>query len=133
MRLVFIAVALVMGSSVAVADEDDNGAYALSHPDAPWWLSGQANLILQAQPGFHSPYEGDNSLRPDDHHATSYVATIYAGYELTPTTAIVVAGESAGATVYRLRSALPGSRTWTSCATPRWARPPTWVAPLSTR
>ncbi len=96
MRLVFIAVALVMGSSVAVADEDDNGAYALSHPDAPWWLSGQANLILQAQPGFHSPYEGDNSLRPDDHHATSYVATIYAGYELTPTTAIVVAGESAG-------------------------------------
>jgi high affinity Mn2+ porin len=94
MRFTLIAVALVTASSIAVADDDD--AYLLPHPDEPWWLSGQVNSILQAQPGFHSPYEGDNSLRPDNHHATSYVATIYAGYELTPTTAIVVAGESAG-------------------------------------
>jgi len=75
-----------------VAHADD---YVVPHPDAAWWLSGQANVIGQAQPGFHAPYTGDNSLRDDDHTAISLVATVYAGYELTPTTAIVVAGESA--------------------------------------
>jgi hypothetical protein len=54
------------------------------------------NLILQAQPGFHSPYEGDNSLRPHDHSALSVVGTVFAGYELTSTTTILVTGESAG-------------------------------------
>jgi hypothetical protein len=76
-----------------LARADDT--YLLDHPDAAWWLSGQLNVIGQAQPGFHAPYSGDNSFRSDDHAAVSLVATVYAGYELTPTTAIVVAGESA--------------------------------------
>src|SRR5262249_55414214 len=94
MRTAVVTSVLLAATSVAAADDSD--AYLLAHPDAPWWLSGQLNSIFQAQPGFHSPYEADNSLRPDDHDETSFVATVYAGYELTPTTAIMVAAESAG-------------------------------------
>lgn len=85
---------LVLMVSAGVARADD--LYLVDHPDARWWLSAQANSILQAQPGFQSPYEGDNSFRPDDHAQISYVATVFAGYELTSTTTIVVTGESAG-------------------------------------
>jgi hypothetical protein len=90
MRLALLVVALLAGTAHA----DD--AYLVDHPDAAWWISGQVNFILQAQPGFHSPYEGDNSFRPKDHDALSFVATAYAGYELTSTTTILVTGESAG-------------------------------------
>ncbi len=90
MRFVVLAALLL----AAPAHADD--LYLFDHPDAPWWLSGQFNSILQAEPGFHSPYQGKNSFLPDDHHAISFVATIFAGYELTSTTAIVVTGESAG-------------------------------------
>lgn len=88
-----LAAALMFVTPPARADDGDT---LLPHPDAAWWLSAQANVIGQAQPGFHSPYAGDNSFRADDHTAVSTVATIFAGYELTQTTAIVVAGESAG-------------------------------------
>ena len=92
MRLVLFA--CLVAPLVAHADPDDT---LVDHPaDARWWLSGQANAILQAQPGFHDPYDGDNSLRSDKHAALSVVGTIYGGLEITPTTAIVIAGESAG-------------------------------------
>jgi len=92
LRAAALAVAVVAAASPVRADD----GYLLDHPDAPWWLSGQLNAIGQAQPGFHAPYTGDNSFRPDDHAALSFVITAYAGYEVTPTTAIVIAGESAG-------------------------------------
>ena len=76
-----------------LARADD--AYLFDHPDAAWWLSAQLNAIAQAQPGFRAPYTGDNSFRSDDHTAVSLVATVYAGYEVTPTTAVAIAGESA--------------------------------------
>ncbi len=77
----------------AYADDDT----LAPHPeDARWWLSGQANAILQLQPGFHDPYDGPNSFRSDNHAELSIVGTIYAGYEITSTTSIVIAGESAG-------------------------------------
>jgi hypothetical protein len=85
--------ALAVAAAAPVAHADDS---LFPHPDAAWWLSSQFNAIGQAQPGFHAPYTGDNSFRSDDHTAVSVVGTVYAGYELTPTTAIVVAGESAG-------------------------------------
>nr|HEX4313522.1 carbohydrate porin [Kofleriaceae bacterium] len=87
------ALLLVMALA-ARAHADD--VYVVDHPDADWWLSGQVNAISQAQPGFHSPYQGANSLRPDDHWETSYVATVYASYRVLTWTAIVVAPESAG-------------------------------------
>jgi hypothetical protein len=96
-RVVSVAtIALLSLAATAHADDTDAGLYLLGHPDAAWWVSGQANSIWQAQPGFDSPYEGDHSFLPGDHHALSFVFTLYAGYELTPNTAIVVAGESAG-------------------------------------
>jgi hypothetical protein len=90
-----VTVALLGAAHANPADDADAASYLLPHPDAAWWLSGQANVIGQAQPGFHAPYSGDNSFRNTDHAAVSVVATVFAGYELTPTTAIVVTGESA--------------------------------------
>ncbi len=37
----------------------------LPHPDeAPYWISGQANFILQTHPSFDAKYSGPNSLQP---------------------------------------------------------------------
>jgi hypothetical protein len=88
-----IAVVVLALAARVHADPDD---YVVDHPDARWWLSGQVNIIGQAQPGFHSRYEGPHSFRTDDRGRISFVATVYGGIEVTPTTAIVVAGESAG-------------------------------------
>ena len=53
------------------------------HPDDRRWLiSGQANIIFQAHPGFHSPYQGPNSLLPQGEYKTSLVGTIFTGLQL---------------------------------------------------
>jgi carbohydrate-selective porin OprB len=53
------------------------------HPDrARWLLSGQANIIFQAHPGFHSPYSGSNSLLARGEYKTSLVGTLYTGFQL---------------------------------------------------
>lgn len=100
MRALVVLGCLLVGGSVHADDRDGNGVdddlYVIPHPATRWWLSGQLNVVSQAQPGFHSPYQGANSLRPDDHSETSYVATVYAAYEITPYTAVMIAGESAG-------------------------------------
>jgi len=55
------------------------------HSDSTrWLLSGQANIIFQAHPGFHSPYSGPNSLLARGEYKTSLVGTLYMGYELNP-------------------------------------------------
>lgn len=55
------------------------------HPDSARWLvSGQANIIFQAHPGFHSPYSGPNSLLARGEYKTSLVGTLYTGFELNP-------------------------------------------------
>jgi len=86
-------------------------AMAQSVPDAPpveaatmfrhpggsrWWLSGQLNLISQTHGRFTSPYEGDNSLRPQREQALSRLWTIYAGVTLPGHTELLVDIESAG-------------------------------------
>jgi hypothetical protein len=51
------------------------------HPDsARYLLSGQANIIFQAHPGFHSPYEGANSFQAHGEYKTSLVGTIYTAF-----------------------------------------------------
>ena len=48
------------------------------HPeDARYWLSGQANIILQGRLPFHSLYEGTNSFRNSAEYKTSMVGTLY--------------------------------------------------------
>ena len=48
---------------------------------ARYWISGQANVIFQAKPGFHSPYQGTNSFRNAPEYKTSMVETLFLGYQ----------------------------------------------------
>ena len=48
---------------------------------APWYIAGQSNIIFQAHPGFHSPYEGKNSLLGRGEYKTSLLGTLYLGYQ----------------------------------------------------
>lgn len=53
-----------------------------NHSDsAPYWISGQANIILQAHPPFHSPYQGTNSMTGAGEYKTSLIGTLYLGYQ----------------------------------------------------
>jgi high affinity Mn2+ porin len=53
------------------------------HPDAARYLiSGQANIVFQAHPGFHSPYQGANSLLPRGEYKVSMVGTLFLGLQL---------------------------------------------------
>ncbi|MFZ0339213.1 MAG: carbohydrate porin [Terracidiphilus sp.] len=67
---------------------------------ARYWVSGQANSILQMHGHFHSPYQGANSLIDDDEAKASEVSTLYLGYQLRPNTRydtdLIVDVENAG-------------------------------------
>jgi high affinity Mn2+ porin len=45
-------------------------------------LAGQANIIFQGHPGFHSPYEGTNSLLARGEYKVSMVGTLFLGLQL---------------------------------------------------
>jgi hypothetical protein len=49
---------------------------------APWFVAGQANIIFQAHPSFHSPYQGKNSLHGAGEYKTSLLGTLFLGYQL---------------------------------------------------
>jgi high affinity Mn2+ porin len=67
---------------------------------ARYWISGQTNTIFQAKPGFHSPYQGPNSLDNAPEYKTSLVETLYLGYQphhnLRYNTDLLIDFESAG-------------------------------------
>jgi len=55
------------------------------HSDSTrYLLSGQANIIFQAHPGFHSPYSGTNSLLARGEYKPSLLGTLYTAFELNP-------------------------------------------------
>src|ERR1700682_3078703 len=57
------------------------------HPETNrLWISGQANFISQWHPGFHSPYQGPNSLSPEAQDATSRVLTLFTGIRVSSST-----------------------------------------------
>jgi high affinity Mn2+ porin len=67
------------------------------HPDdSRWWLSGQVNLISQSHGRFRSPYQGENSLRPNPEQALSRLWTLYTGVKLPDHTELILDLESAG-------------------------------------
>src|SRR5271155_5813634 len=75
----------------------DSPVTLFPHSDTSrWWISGQANIILQWHPAFHSPYSGPNSFRAAGENDTSKVYTLYACLALTHSTEIFVDAESAG-------------------------------------
>lgn len=48
----------------------------------PWYIAGQANIIFQAHPPFHAPYQGTNSLHGAGEYKTSLLGTLFLGYQL---------------------------------------------------
>ncbi len=50
--------------------------------DGRYLILGQANIIFQSHPGFHSPYEGDNSFLARGEYKTSLLGTLFLGYQL---------------------------------------------------
>ena len=78
-----------------------NNLNVFPHPDhTRWYIAGQANIIAQAHPNFHSPYEGTNSLHGQGEYKASLVGTIYTGFQphrnLRYNTDFLVDVESAG-------------------------------------
>ncbi len=53
-----------------------------------YWISGQANVVLQWHPTFPAKYSGPNSLSAPAQSATTHILTLYTGYELTHTTEV---------------------------------------------
>ncbi len=84
-----LACVFTLASCLATAQNPSDGrsepeshlTMAPHSESAPYWVSGQANSILQLHGHFHSPYEGDNSLRDTFEAKASEVATLYLGYQ----------------------------------------------------
>jgi high affinity Mn2+ porin len=77
--------------------------------DSRFWLSGQANFIFQAHPGFHADYSGPHSLSPHYDKATSRVMTLYTGVRLNNSTELLVDIEEAGGTALSTGLGLAGN------------------------
>ena len=60
-----------------------------------YWISGQANIILQWHSAFPAKYSGKNSLRAAAENDTSKVYTLFLGYALTSTIEVFLDAESA--------------------------------------
>src|SRR5437763_14579354 len=65
-------------------------------PDDWLWLSGQVNLIAQADGTFTSPYAGGHSFRPVAERKLSRVLTLYTGARLGRGWELLFDLESAG-------------------------------------
>jgi len=76
--------------------DSDPQTTVFRHPEsARWYIAGQINVIFQAHPRFHAPYTAANSLKPWGQSATSRVATLYTGVQLTRSTDFLFDMESA--------------------------------------
>jgi hypothetical protein len=62
---------------------------------APWWISGQINIIFQGHPSFHALYSGPNSLQADGQTAISHVVTLYTAYQFNRSVEVLFDVESA--------------------------------------
>ncbi len=67
------------GDSVTIFPHTQTGRY---------WISGQANVILQGHGAFRAKYSGPNSLTNWAQNATTHLLTLYTGYELSQTTEV---------------------------------------------
>jgi high affinity Mn2+ porin len=85
-------------TSTGSPDEKEKGDAVTMFPHSEtsrYWISGQANIILQWHPSFPAKYSGPNSLHSKAENATSKVFTLYLGYQLTQTTEVFLDSESA--------------------------------------
>src|SRR6185369_2446852 len=92
----FAFVSLALGQSQTETPADDPSVTLFPHSQTSrYWISGQDNIIFQWHPSFDAAYSGRNSFRSTAEHATSNVATIFLGYQLTRNTEIFADAESA--------------------------------------
>ncbi len=100
------AVAILLACAVRLVAQDTQDSSPESASDDPvtmfphsqtarWWVSGQDNIISQWHPSFDAKYSGPNSFRTHFEHATSNVATLFTGLQLTNTTEIFLHFETA--------------------------------------
>ncbi len=66
------------------------------HPDARYWVSGQANFIFQANPPFDAAYNDPNSFLNGYQKATSRVVTLFTGLKLNDSLELLVDVEETG-------------------------------------
>jgi hypothetical protein len=79
------------GADPPAAGDPGSGDPATLFPHSDtgrYWISGQANVILQGHSSFPAQYSGPNSLTNWAQSATTHVLTLYTGYELTHTTEV---------------------------------------------
>ena len=92
-RTSFLLLALIAGSALGQSSAQeqplpapDTGAPAVTvfphSTTSRWLLSGQANIVFQSHPGFHSPYAGANSLLGRGEYKVSLVGTLFTGFQL---------------------------------------------------
>ncbi len=107
-----ILLCALLNSSPALADIDDytsGGETFFAHSDTlPWWLSAQSNTIFQWHPRFHADYSGPNSLDRLSDQAATEVATLYTGFELSPTLEAIADFEIGGGSGLSNSSGLGG-------------------------
>jgi high affinity Mn2+ porin len=83
-------------SSTPEDSEPDDLLTLFPHSETSrYWISGQANIILQWHPTFPAKFSGTNSLTPGAQSATTHILTLYTGYELTHTTEVFADAEYA--------------------------------------
>ncbi len=77
-----------MSSDSSTSSQDTSETVFPHSESSRFWVSGQANIILQWHPSFPADYSGPNSLSAAAQSATSHVLTLYTGYEVTDTTEV---------------------------------------------
>src|SRR5579864_1539887 len=86
-------------SAPTTADDSASSDHATLFPHSEssrFWISGQANIITQWHPAFHSPYQGPNSLSPEGQDASSRVLTLFTGVEASRTTEFLLDVQETG-------------------------------------
>ena len=78
------------------ADSSDTLTLFPHSETSRYWISGQANIVLQWNPSLPAKYSGPHSFGPRSENATSKVYTLFLGYALTHTTEVFLDAESAG-------------------------------------
>src|SRR6516225_3414123 len=76
-----ISLAQLRGEDSKAGTTDDQPA---DEKQQRWSFHVQGTEVIQGQPGFHSPYQGTNSLQPDDNFKQSSSFDLFIGVRLWP-------------------------------------------------
>jgi len=64
--------------------------------DSRWWVSGQVNVIFQANLPFYAQYSGAHSFKPNYDQAVSHVETLFTGFQIAKNSEVLADFEEAG-------------------------------------